>query len=55
MQERKTRIWTDMRENVRFYEQFGFEVVGEHTVLSATNWFMIRRPRAGADDNEEGI
>jgi GNAT superfamily N-acetyltransferase len=35
---------TDMRENVTFCEQFGFEVIDEHTVLGATNWFMMRRP-----------
>lgn len=41
---------TDMRQNVMFCERFGFEVIDEHTVLDATNWFMMRRPRTGADD-----
>ena len=40
---------TDKPENVRFYERFGFEVVGEQDVLDVPNWFMLRRParRAG--------
>jgi len=33
---------TDKRENVAFYERFGFEVVGEHEVLGVPNWFMLR-------------
>ncbi len=33
---------TDKRENVAFYERFGFEVVGEHKVLGVQNWFMLR-------------
>jgi len=35
---------TDKPENVRFYERFGFEVVGEQDVLDVPNWFMLRRP-----------
>jgi len=35
---------TDKEINVRFYERFGFELVGEEEVLSVTNSFMIRRP-----------
>jgi ribosomal protein S18 acetylase RimI-like enzyme len=46
---------TDRVQNVRFYERFGFEVVGERTVLGARNWFMIRRPRGGAGEIEGGI
>jgi ribosomal protein S18 acetylase RimI-like enzyme len=34
---------TDKKINVRFYERFGFEVVGEQEVLGVTNWFMLRR------------
>ena len=34
---------TDKPVNVRFYERFGFEVVGEQEVLGVTNWFMLRR------------
>jgi ribosomal protein S18 acetylase RimI-like enzyme len=34
---------TDRPENVRFYERFGFGVVGEGEVLGVTNWFMLRR------------
>jgi len=46
---------TDMEENVGFCERFGFEVVGEETVLGAPNWFMMRRPRGGVDEREEGV
>ncbi len=34
---------TDKPINVRFYERFGFEVVGEEDVLGIPNWFMLRR------------
>ena len=34
---------TDKPINVRFYERFGFEVVGEQDVIGVTNWFMFRR------------
>ena len=34
---------TDKPINVRFYERFGFEVVGEQEVLGVPNWFMLRR------------
>ena len=34
---------TDKAINVRLYERFGFEVVGEQEVLGVTNWFMLRR------------
>jgi len=44
---------TDTQESVGFCERFGFEVIDEHTVLGKTNWFMMRRPHAGADDPEE--
>ncbi len=33
---------TDKPGNVRFYERFGFEVVGEQDVLGVPNWFMRR-------------
>ena len=36
---------TDKPENVRFYERFGFEVVGEQEVLGVTNYFVLRRGR----------
>ncbi len=35
---------TDKPENVRFYERFGFELIGEQEVLGVTNYFMLRRP-----------
>jgi len=37
---------TEKRENVRLYERFGFEVVGEAPVIGVPNWFM-RRPAHG--------
>jgi ribosomal protein S18 acetylase RimI-like enzyme len=35
---------TDKPENVRFYRRFGFEVVGEESVIGVPNWFMRREP-----------
>jgi ribosomal protein S18 acetylase RimI-like enzyme len=35
---------TDKADNVRFYERFGFAVVGEEPVLGVPNWFMRREP-----------
>jgi ribosomal protein S18 acetylase RimI-like enzyme len=40
---------TDKPENVRFYERFGFEVIGEEHVIGVPNWFMRRPPVADAD------
>ena len=37
---------TDKPANVRFYERFGFETVGEQVVLGSPSWFMRRAPRA---------
>jgi hypothetical protein len=37
---------TDKTENVRFYERFGFEVIGEEPVIGVPNWFMRRGPRS---------
>jgi ribosomal protein S18 acetylase RimI-like enzyme len=36
---------TDLPQNVRLYEKFGFETTEETTVLGAAAWFMARRPR----------
>ena len=36
---------TDKPENVRFYERFGFEVVGEEKVIGVPNWYMARPAR----------
>ena len=33
---------TDKRENVRFYEKFGFAVIAECNILGVPNWFMSR-------------
>lgn len=33
---------TGMEENVRFYEKFGFSVIGESPFYDAVNWFMWR-------------
>jgi ribosomal protein S18 acetylase RimI-like enzyme len=37
---------TDKPENVRFYQRFGFEVIGEEPVLGVPNWFMRREARS---------
>jgi ribosomal protein S18 acetylase RimI-like enzyme len=37
---------TDKIENIRFYERFEFEVVGEAPVLGVPTWFMRRTPRS---------
>jgi ribosomal protein S18 acetylase RimI-like enzyme len=37
---------TDKPENVRFYQRFGFEVLGEQEVIGVPNWFMVRRSKA---------
>jgi predicted N-acetyltransferase YhbS len=39
---------TDKRENVRFYERFGFEVTGTEDVIGVPNWFMRREPGSRA-------
>ena len=36
---------TDKPGNVRFYQRYGFETVGQEPVLGATNWFMKRAAR----------
>lgn len=36
---------TDKLSNARFYERFGYEVVGEEEILGVPNWFMLRRAR----------
>jgi GNAT superfamily N-acetyltransferase len=46
---------TDMRQQVDFFERFGFEVVDEDKVLGAINWFLLRRPCARPRMREEGI
>lgn len=38
---------TDKSENVRFYERFGYDVIGEEPVIGISNWFMRREPRPG--------
>jgi hypothetical protein len=37
---------TDKRQNVHFYERFGFEVIAEEPVIGVPNWFMRREPRS---------
>jgi hypothetical protein len=36
---------TDKPGNVRFYERFGFEVVGKAAVIGVPNSFMRRAPQ----------
>jgi ribosomal protein S18 acetylase RimI-like enzyme len=33
---------TDKPENVKFYQKFGFTVIGEETILDFPNWYMWR-------------
>jgi ribosomal protein S18 acetylase RimI-like enzyme len=33
---------TDRPENVRFYQRFGFKVVGEEIINGVKNWYMLR-------------
>jgi len=35
---------TDKPENVGFYERFGYEVIGEETVIGVHDWYMRRAP-----------
>ena len=46
--DRTRGVVRDKRENVAFYERFGFEVVGEDEVLGVRNWFMLRSPEGAA-------
>jgi ribosomal protein S18 acetylase RimI-like enzyme len=36
---------TDLPDNVRLYERYGFVTVEELPVLGVPGWFMLRRPR----------
>lgn len=45
---------TDLRQSVAFFERFGFEVIDEDEVLGATNWFLLRRPRARPQTRRRG-
>lgn len=38
---------TDAPDNIRLYERFGYEVIGEEPVLGIPNWFMRRELAAG--------
>jgi ribosomal protein S18 acetylase RimI-like enzyme len=38
---------TDKRENVPFYERFGYEVTEEDDVIGVPNWFMRRASQPG--------
>lgn len=42
---------TDRPENVDFYKKFGFEVVGEESILDFPNWYLLRNPRSGNVEN----
>lgn len=44
----KAFLETDLDENVRFYEKFGFEVVFEKTIFRVPNRFMARDSRTGS-------
>ena len=36
---------TDKRENVHFYERYGYAVIAQADVIGVPNWFMIRQPQ----------
>ena len=36
---------TDRPENIKFYERFGFQVIGEEMIIDFPNWYMWRPPR----------
>ena len=38
---------TDRPENVKFYERFGYEVIGEETILDFPNWYFWRPAAPG--------
>jgi hypothetical protein len=40
---------TDKRDNVGFYERFGFEVIGDERVGGVPNRFMRRQPDSAAN------
>ena len=33
---------TDRPENVKFYERFGYQIIGEETILDFENWYLWR-------------
>ncbi len=39
---------TDRPQNVKFYERFGFKVVGEESINGVTNWYLWRPPSGEA-------
>lgn len=41
----KAYLETDLSENVRFYEKFGFEVVAESYIFKVKNRYMVRKER----------
>jgi GNAT superfamily N-acetyltransferase len=45
---------TDRPENVRFYERFGYQVIGEEIILDFQNWYFWRpaTPLAAAHSQE---
>ncbi len=38
---------TDRPENVKFYERFGYRVIGEEIIMGFPNWYMWRSPGGG--------
>ncbi len=39
---------TDRPQNVKFYERFGFKVVGEESITGVPNWYLWRPPSGEA-------
>ncbi|NHA15093.1 GNAT family N-acetyltransferase [Thioalkalivibrio sp. XN279] len=44
----------DRRENLAWLRRHGFEIIDEHQVLGAPNWFMLRTPPDAAAQPAEG-
>jgi GNAT superfamily N-acetyltransferase len=40
----RSYLETDKRQNVTFYERYGYALVGEAEVIGVPNWFMLREP-----------
>ena len=41
----KAYLETDLDENVRFYEKFGFEVISKSSIFKVENRYMLRTPQ----------
>jgi len=39
------RLETDLDENVRFYEKFGFKVISKSSIFKVENRYMLKTPQ----------